>query len=106
MPPPISAHDGLRPQGPLGSIRFSGAPNEGPTAILEAAADPGFRSRGLGGLQTPNLAVTQAIEDEGQELSGHRHPGLELPAARRAAVVVGSELGASSILRDRLDGSP
>ena len=35
IPPPISAHDGLRPQGPLGSIRYSGAPRVGPTAIPE-----------------------------------------------------------------------
>jgi hypothetical protein len=35
IPPPISAHDGLRPQGPLGSIRFLGRATKGPTAILE-----------------------------------------------------------------------
>ena len=90
IPPPISAHDGLRPQGPLGFNQILGRAQEwGPTALLEAPANSASRSRGLGGLQATNLAVAQAVEHEGQELSSHCHPGLELAASGGDAVVVG-----------------
>lgn len=100
----ISAHDGVRPR-PDG-LNQKRRPHQGrwTTAIVELAS---VRGRDSGrGLEASDLPVAQCIEDEREQLAGHRHAGLVLACVFGHALVVGTELlvATGPVVADRLDG--
>jgi hypothetical protein len=77
---PITAHDGVRPR-PSGLNQIS-RPHQmelwGPRQYSSSRWSVSFRSRGLLGLERADLAVSEPVVDEGEELSRDGHSGLEL----------------------------
>src|SRR5271165_2202216 len=103
----VCRHDGIRPRS-NGLNQKPGRASWRATVIAELASNRVRRSRGLRGLETADLAVSEPVEDEGKELSGHRHPGLVAAPALGDPVVVGPELlvALGPVVADRLDGRP
>src|SRR5438132_3589262 len=91
-----------------GSISSSTAPPAWGSCRL-ASARPGCDvpvSPGLDQREVADLAVAQAVVDEGEELAGHRGPGDVDAAPLGDAVVVDLELGPAVYMGDGLDGRP
>src|SRR5438132_2843896 len=91
-----------------GSISSSTAPPAWGSCRL-ASARPGCDvpvSPGLDQREVADLAVAQAVVDEGEELARHRGPGDVDAAPLGDAVVVDLELGPAVYMGDGLDGRP
>src|SRR5271166_7209481 len=100
-------HDGVRPRS--NGLNQEDRPRlRRATAFAELASNRVRRSRGLGRSETADLVVSEPVEDEREELSGHRNPGLGAPPALGDPVVVGAELlvALGPVVADRLDGPP
>src|SRR5271166_241548 len=100
-------HDGVRPRS--NGLNQEDRPRlRRATAFAELASNRVRRSRGLGRSETADLVVSEPVEDEREELSGHRNPGLVAPPALGDPVVVGAELlvALGPVVADRLDGPP